>query len=730
MRIDHHAYQRATKVALLGLALQAAIGLLLLIFGLTANDTAFQFASVVVVIGVLVWLGLAIVFHQHRLERLEALEEDELAASRGISTSVFDRTADESRVAARRLALMYKWVMPGISLLIVLLLAAGAWWLLRYMQAVNAEQLTFHRTDQRGWAIAICLGAAVIAFIFSRFTAGMAKQHAWQNLRGGAAYMVGNALVMLGLAVGLIVRFLERDQPSKVIEYVAWAIPIFMLALAAEITLNFILNMYRPRVPGEIPRPPFDSKALSLLAAPDSIVRSLNEAINYQFGFDVTSSWGYQLLLRSVASLVVLGAATLVVLSTMVVVEPHQQAIRLRFGKIVGDRVYDSGLLLKWPWPIESAIVYDVSRIRNLHLTAEVTSEGRRSGVSQWDENEPPRTNVEIEPFIVGASSLRVDDELDAELVAEIEERAEAQVERQLGSALLADRDVAAVSAAYSLVDAEIVLRYRIRQDNNGLLNYLQFAPETHGRRQTLTDRQRALRALALKQVSAHLSRLSLDQVLSPGQTRLGANLRDAVQAAFDAHKTGIEVVAIDVPMLRPSGSSAPSFEELGISAQARYERLAVADRNAANTFTDLLGDASLADEVIAAIDEYDRLRLEFGHHSPEAIEQRQVVEQLLMQGGGTLAQVINDAERDRWTTLMAQRARASMVASQLPSYLAAPNLYRQRELMRIYKQHLPVMKKYIIAIDPSRLNVDADLKDLSPAFEFAGASEEEMQQQ
>src|SRR5690606_24824315 len=122
------------------------------------------------------------------------------------------------------------------------------------------------------------------------------------------------------------------------------------------------------------------------------------------------------------------------------------------------DRVYDSGLMLKWPWPIESAIVYDVSRIRNLHLTAEVISDGgRRSGVSQWDESEPPRTNVEIEPFIVGASSLRVDDELDAELIAEIEERAEAQVERQLGSALLADRDVAAVSAAYSLVDAEIV---------------------------------------------------------------------------------------------------------------------------------------------------------------------------------------------------------------------------------------------------------------------------------
>ena len=39
MRIDHFAYQRATKVAGFGLMLQAAIGVLLLTFGLAAHDT-------------------------------------------------------------------------------------------------------------------------------------------------------------------------------------------------------------------------------------------------------------------------------------------------------------------------------------------------------------------------------------------------------------------------------------------------------------------------------------------------------------------------------------------------------------------------------------------------------------------------------------------------------------------------------------------------------------------
>src|SRR4051812_45843790 len=100
MRIDHHAYQRATRVAGFGLALQIGIGMLLLLFGLLTHDTAFRFAALYVLTGVLLWLGLIIIFHQHKLERLESLEEDELAATRGGSESFFERSRDESRVAA------------------------------------------------------------------------------------------------------------------------------------------------------------------------------------------------------------------------------------------------------------------------------------------------------------------------------------------------------------------------------------------------------------------------------------------------------------------------------------------------------------------------------------------------------------------------------------------------------------------------------------------------------
>lgn len=737
MRTDHFAYQRATKVAGFGLLLQIAIGILLLVFGMVSapRDTPFIFASLYILPGVIIWLGLVIVFHQHKLERLESLEEDELAATRGGLTgrgdtvSVFDQSREESRVAGRRLAMMHKWFMPALSLLMVVVLTLLAVLILRHMKGVRENAVDFTMTAQRGWAVAICIFFAVASFIFSRFVAGMSKQAAWANLRGGAAYMVGNSLVLVAVAAGTIFRFFDN---SNVVKAVAWAIPILMLVLAVEFTLNFILNLYRPRVPGEIPRPAFDSKVLSLFAAPDNIVRSLNEAVNYQFGFDVTSSWGYQLLLRSVAWLLALGFVALILLSMIVVVEPYQQALRLRGGAPVRDannevRVYRSGIMFKWPWPFETAAVYDVSRLRNLWLTAKVV---QPKSVNLWT-GEPPATDVELQPFLVASPVSFSVVQPGRGGIPGMPGMPSMSPTTQPGSGAPVGLDeptkedlaAEAVSAVYALIDAEMVLQYRIKADG-GLLNYLEFSTDYIARAQQLTERERALRDIALGVVTSELSRRSIDEVLSPGRSDLTLDLVAKVQQAFDRENTGIEVIALEIPMLRPSGAAAEKFEEQSIGRQGAEEFKAKADRNVSATFSYLIGDQSKSAEVLRLIDEYDALRLA---DSPEAAKKRAVIEQMLVRSGGQAAQTIADAERDRWVQLMQRRAQASSVQSQLAAYRAAPNLYRQREIMHVYAQLFPTIEKYVIGIDPTRVRIDMDLRKTNPILDFAGASESEM---
>ena len=712
MRIDHHAYQRATRVAGVGFLVQLGIGLTLLIFSLVGTeqvpqDTAFLFGSLYILLGLLVWLGLIVIFNQHKLERLEALEEDELAASRERprdSESVFT-AEEEMRVAARRLRLMHKWFMPATSLVLAAALSFLAWLMLRQLSAIAEGLAEYRWTVHIGWAVAICLAFSAVSFIVSRFVAGMAKQPAWQNLRGGAAYMVGNALVTLAIAVGIGFRFFENEN---VIRGVAYAIPIFMIVVAAEIVLNFILNLYRPRIPGETPRPAFDSKLLSLFSAPDSLVRSINEAVNYQFGFDITSSWGYQLLIRSVAWLGGLGALSLVVLNMIVIVEPYEQAVKLSRGRMVGDEAHGSGVMWKLPWPLQTAETYDVTRIRELHLTGKQVA---RLDTNLWTDDLGKEFDKPLEPFMVGRSQGPLS-EYSAGVVD-----TPAMAQPPAPTEQISDR--------LSLVDAEIMISYRIKEDG-GLLDYLDFSSDRFSRRDRLTGREVALRAIALREVTQGMADLTLDDVLAVRRLELPGMLRDRVQRAFDASRTGVQLVAVDLLLLRPAGDAAGGFEELNLGHQARQQHIANAEQRVVAGLAQLVGASNQVDAIVAGVTEYDALRDEFGAAAPETLARRVEVEQMLVRAGGRAGQTIVEAERDRWVRLLRARGDASRLHGQIGTYRAAPRLFRVRETMIVYANTLSPLQKYIFAIDPSRVSVDVDIKELNPLFNIGDAFDEE----
>jgi regulator of protease activity HflC (stomatin/prohibitin superfamily) len=277
-------------------------------------------------------------------------------------------------------------------------------------------------------------------------------------------------------------------------------------------------------------------------------------------------------------------------------------------------------------------------------------------------------------------------------------------------------------------VDAEIVLQYRIQSQNNGLIDYLSFASEAPIRGRDLTEREMAIRTIALSQVSEHLSKMPLEYVISPGRTNLLSDLRSRIQGALDDPqvRAGVEVIAVAMPMIRPADTQASQFEELGISVQARLQNIAQAQSNLLRDVAFLLGDSKLVDPTLAAIDEWNAAEKEFGQTSPQAIEARQKVERLLAQGGGAAAQSIEAGETDRWIALMNARSRASELLGQLPAYRASPELYKQLRMMEVFSNGLPGLNKYVIGIDPSQVNVQMDLKEINPLLDFSGAINKE----
>jgi membrane protease subunit HflK len=575
--------------------------------------------------------------------------------------------------------------------------------MLRFLSRLNDPDQggsDFLVTEHLGWAVAVCLAFAAICFIFSRFVAGMARQEAWQNIRGGAGYMVGNALILLAAAVGIIIRYFKPEN-TEIMEAVAYVIPVFMLFLGFETGIHFVLNLYRPRIPGAEPRPAFDSRVLSLFAAPESIVRSLNEAVNYQFGFDITSSWGYRLLIRSFGWLLAFGALVLVLLNMMVVVEPYQQAIKLGGGAIVGG-VHGSGLMWKLPWPFQTAAVYDIDRIRRLNLTPHRIEE---PAVQVWSQQ--IKTDTALEPFIVGGGR----------------ETAAAEA----GAAAGGDAGPPPQAELFSLVDAEISVEYRIKPD--GLLDFLAFSSPERRRGEKLDMQRSALRALALRVVTQHLSEIPLNEVIAERRGQLVGDLRRRIQAAWDAAGAGVDLVAVNVPMLRPAGKVGTYYEDYAIAREERREDIVKALQDEAVSFTTLIGDTDRVDEILTRIDEYNRLRRERGAEDPDVVALRVNIERMISESGGMLAQRIATAEADRWITLMDARADALRQQGKVQAFRTAPQLFMKREVAQVLKDMLPDRPKYVfVGVDPDRVNLKIQLEEAPSLFDFGdlGASKGE----
>ena len=212
MKGDHLSFARAAGVSLLGLGLQLVLGLILLIYAALGRDSAAQSGAYLVLAGSVVWLVLAVIFDQHRRERIEAMEAESLDAASARESSVFGTTSDELRVAAKRLNSMHRVLVPAISLAFGLLLLGLAYW--RYTVGVKALPIDAFRMEEptaRGWAISIGVGSGVLGFIFGRFVSGMGQQKIWSPLKAGAAVAVGASVIGLVLAVGHVLMIFKVD---------------------------------------------------------------------------------------------------------------------------------------------------------------------------------------------------------------------------------------------------------------------------------------------------------------------------------------------------------------------------------------------------------------------------------------------------------------------------------------------------------------------------------------
>jgi len=675
-KADTLTYRRATSISLLGLVLQLVLAISLAVYARYAGgDHTANSAAIAIGLGGLVWFTLAFLYDQHRRERIEAIEAESLAAIESSAASAFEGTGDELLVASRRLATIQKWFVPAVSLLFGgLMLGIGI------LRLNSARDLfgpdAYVETDLRGWGIGIALGAAFGGFVFARFVSGMGKQRHWAALRAGAAQAVLASMIGLAMVIALFVRLAGGpDWPLRVLLV---GIPIAMIVLGAEVFLNFVLDLYRPRRPGEDPRPSFDSRLLGFAAAPDKIAESVGEALNYQFGVDVTSSWFYQLLSRSVMVLVVLALLIAWAMTSLVIIQPHQRGVVLTFGRIAepvaslgerNDAEIGPGLHVKWPWPFSTVeipsyaaddrhghTVRTTTSVQVINLASNPPDRGQDTPIL-WSKQ---HATIEIFSIVQPVKSLAVD---------------------RAGSDL-------------SLVGIEVPVHYVIED----VLLYDSIA--VPGQRREL------LETIGRQHVSRFLSSMSVNEVIASSREALADELRELIENAFsglnDGRGPGIRIVFVGVLGTHPPRDVAPNFERVVQARQNRESKIEAANRDKVTALTTVAGRADLAEEIVQYLDEI-RTATDAGAPEERINELEVEAQQLLASAGGEAGRMLQSASAERWNRHMSARADALRFVGQKMSFDANPKLFRAKHYLTALQDVMPDARLFIVPHDVPR---------------------------
>ncbi len=683
MKVDYITYKQAANNCVGGIVLQSLIAAALLIYGTISHDHAAVTQSIFAAVGALAWIALAVVYDQHRRERIEAIEADAMATSSLAGTSVFSESAEEFRPAAKRLAGLHKYFVPTVSILIsVVLVGAGIWRFMVAKTMVSADQFSPPRHE--GWALGVGLAIAGLGFMFARYAAGLAKHGPWANLRAGASFAIGSALMGLGMAV---VNMIDLIGPDTGVRYYQVIAPIFVVLAGAETMVHFILGIYRPRRPGEIPRPAFDSRLLGLLAAPDQIAQSISEAVNYQLGFDVSSGWFYKLLSRALVPLFFFGLLVVWVLSAVAVIRPHQRGLILRFGKVINDNV-EPGVHFKLPWPIDEVYIpeYYSRGWNGTKMVSDYTVTGLRTielGTA------PPATKDPI---------LWTNDHAGEEIF---------QLVRTSAALISANStgDQADLSDL-SVLSAELPLQYIV----SDVLLYDQLGPAN--------QRDDILRATAQHELVSFFQGVTVDDVLGGKRLDLSAKMRERVQAAFDKlnpgpdgkpRGAGVSVLRLAIVGAHPPKNVAPAFETPVQADQKREANIQAAEADGVKSLTEVAGDVATARKIIASLNELEKMR-DRKADAKEIRDQEFAVQKLLESAGGSAAASLSRAQAERWSRHMTIRGIAARQQGRVELFNAAPEVFKARTYFATLAS---IMKDARVYIAPEKsLIIDYDLKD------------------
>ncbi len=633
----------------------------------------------------LIWFVLCIQFHQRFLAEQEKLDMNLLARDEKAST-IFQAKTEQAAlfsVAQRRLEIIEKWFIPIFSALIAIYQIAVGLYLLSDLNSGTKEDI------KQPLLCAIFLAAmAFISFLLSRYATGMSAQPQWKPLRAGGSSMLGATLLSFILAI--ILALVHLFDFGFLLDIISMVILGILILLGAETAVNLVLDIYRPRLKGQYSRSAFDSRLLGVINEPGGILRSAADAIDYQFGFKVSQTWFYKLLEQAIVPLILFGAVTLYLLSSIVVVGPDEEAIIEHFGNPVKDanniRHIGPGLTFKLPWPIEIAYKYPTKRISEIGIGYVVKYEAGKK--------EQPR------PKLWG---LQHYDEEYHLLVASEQ----------------GDMDSSAETVPVSLVIAAVPVQYRIKNLYDFIYNH--------------NEPEKLLESICYRELTkfAASAKIEVEQESDTEQSLLGTGraeaakiLTERIQAATDEEGLGVEIVFLGLEGIHPPPELAPDYQNVIGAIQKKQKRILDAQAESIKTLSTKVGSVEKANELYDLAERYDEA--ETANNSEEIDEIGKELDDSFEQTRGDIFKTLREAKTYAFEKETLAEATGQRFADQLKAFRAAPEIYLREQWLAMYEKSLENVRKYVVVADQNDTQVTIiNLEESQTPNIYSGLGEE-----
>lgn len=556
--------------ALLGLMLQGVFLLVCWILSTQSGSAAVTAEMWHLMPGVLVWAVVWVHGRQRRLAREEREELERLRQTR-LSEEIFEETELDTMRASSSLLVLEKYFVPVITIILSGLLLFFTYRMT--MSTLGTEELTVRQP------LTVAVGMVMIGFVgflIGKYAAGLAESREFALLRASGGYLLGNVIACVLIAVAMGLYHFGMTWGHAI---VAWVIPAMMGLVGIELVLNLILDIYRPRVPGQERRPPYDSRLLGLFAEPGGVLKTVASTLDYQFGFKVSETWFYHFMERAIVPLLLIQLFSLWLLSAVVVVDPSEAAFIETLGKPMvrpadagkglEASVFEPGFHLKWPWPISVARTVPAYAVQSLELGRVREAQERKP----WEVDPRVTTSSDDELILWRERHIDPEEGYEISFVVPSSELEEGEAPGAVEPAEEADappgEPVAARAPEVNLARLKGVLHFRLKRKEDGTVD--EDAAFTYCYRQRqLEDHLQKLGYRALCRIAASQDFLRwIAQDRGPTVDRF----RRLVQEAADEAGLGVEVIYAGIPSVHPPANTAGAYEGV-VTALQQHESL------------------------------------------------------------------------------------------------------------------------------------------------------------